>query len=177
MQIKASVSFNQYLRLLFGLAYRKPIMILLLSIALLLVMWIVTFNFHLLLLPAPVYYQYLTLSLILFIQPLVIYITIRRNYFSSNHLKEKLAIEFTNDEIKIRGDSFYTTLIWMKTYKVVELEKWYLIYQNTLSAILIPKKSFEVGQEQEFKAMLKSIKGIKLHLANKTITLKEKDIV
>ena len=164
MKVKVRVTFKEYVRLLYGLTYRKPIMIFLLCVAGAMVMWIIGFYGNILPVPKPAYYQYLTLILIAVIQPLVIYNTIRRNYYSSNPLKEKLEIEFTDEEIKMQGDSFYMELTWRKTYKVVELKHWFLIYQNNLSAIIIPKKSFKVREVKELKVLLQSIKGIDLHL-------------
>jgi len=47
---------------------------------------------------------------------------------------------------------------------VVELKKWFLVYQNNLSAIIIPKKSFLPNQVEEFKQLLTSIPGLSLSL-------------
>lgn len=164
MTIKTKISFKQYVKLLYGLTYKKPIMIVILCVAFAMMTWITAYYLNFLPVPKPTYYQYLTLILITAVQPLVIFWTVKRNYESSSHLKEKLEIEFTDKEIKITGDSFYTELTWAKTYKVVELKDWFMIYQNTLSAILIPKKSFLLNQNEEFKQMLISNPAIDLHL-------------
>jgi hypothetical protein len=87
MKLKAKVTIKQYLKLLFSLAYSKPVMIFLICFALLLVLWITLFHLDILNLPEPVIYQYITLLLIAVIQPTVILTTIIRNYYSSNHLR------------------------------------------------------------------------------------------
>ncbi|GEN75300.1 hypothetical protein [Chryseobacterium hagamense] len=132
MKLKVKVTIRQYLSILFSLAYTKPLMILLVSFASLLVLWIALYHLEILNLPEPVIYQYITLLLIAVIQPMVIFITIIRNYYSSNHLRETLDMDLAEDEIRIRagGESFYMEILWPKIYKIVEKKQWFLIYQN-----------------------------------------------
>ena len=161
MTVVTKVSFKEYVILLYRLTYKKPVMKLLLFVAAVMVVWIVGYYSKILPVPKPAIYQYITFFLITIVQPLVIYNTIRQNYRSSSHLKEQLKIEFTQTEIKMHGDSFYTVLEWAKIYKVQELKDWILIYQNSLSAIIIPKRSL-TGKLREFKHLLQSIPGLKL---------------
>jgi hypothetical protein len=133
-------------------------------VALAMLTWIIGYYSNILPLPEPTFYQYTTLFLITIAQPLVIYSTIWKNYHSSSHLKEPTEIELTPKEIKITGESFYTVLLWPKIYKVVELKNWFLIYQNNLSAVIIPKKSFLTGEIEKFRQMLRSIPGLDIQL-------------
>jgi hypothetical protein len=161
MKLKAKVTIRQYLKILFSLTYSKPIMIFLVCFALLLVLWISFYHFNILNLPEPVIYQYIALLLIAVIQPTVIFTTIIRNYYSSNHLRETLDMHLAEDKIKIRGESFYMEILWSKIYKVVEKKNWFLIYQNNLSAILIPKKNLSTEQIKQIQEILGSVKTIK----------------
>lgn len=161
MKLKAKVTIRQYLKLLFSLAYSKPVMIFLICFALLLVLWITLFHLGILNLPEPVIYQYITLLLIAVIQPTVILTTIIRNYYSSNHLRETLDIDLSDDKIKIKGESFYMEILWTKIYKLAEKKNWFLIYQNNLSAILIPKKDLSTHQIKQIQEILGSVKTIK----------------
>jgi hypothetical protein len=136
-------------------------MIFLVCFALLLVLWIALYHLDILNLPEPVIYQYITLLLIAVIQPTVIFTTIIRNYYSSNHLRETLDMDLTKYEIKIRGESFYMEILWSKIYKIVEKENWFLIYQNNLSAILIPKKDLSPEQIKQVQEILGSVKTVK----------------
>ncbi len=135
-----------------------------LSVALAMIVWIVGYYGHLLPFPKPTIFQYTTLTLITVVQPLAIFMTIRKNYLSSNHIKEKVKIEFTNTAIKMTGDSFYTELAWAKLYKVQEIKNWFLIYQNTFSAIIIPKRALNSNQSKELKHLLQSVPGLNLTL-------------
>ncbi|MES1249082.1 MAG: YcxB family protein, partial [Chitinophaga rupis] len=152
-----------YRNLLFGLAYRKPVMKILICVAAAMVVWISGYYLHYLPVPRPEIYQWITLTLITVVQPAMIWWTIKRNYDSSNHLGEKLEIEMTPEEIKIRGESFYTVIAWKKIFKIEELADWFLIYQNNLSAIIIPKKDFSSRQLQEFKSFLDKGPGVPVH--------------
>lgn len=167
MVIKSKVSFKEYLKLLYSLTYKKPVMRLIVFVAFAMLVWIVGYYTKILPLPEPTFYQYITLVLITIVQPAVIYYTIWKNYHSSYHLKEILEIEFTPKEIKISGESFYTVFTWEKTYKVQELNNWFLIYQNSLSAIIIPKKSLR-NQIKEFRQLLQETRTVPLHLKTNT---------
>jgi hypothetical protein len=166
MIIKTQITFKEYLKLLYGLAYRKPIMILLLFVDFAMIVWIGCYYLNLLALPKPTIYQFITLILISIVQPLVMFNTIWRNYKSSNHLREMIEIELINNEIKIQGESFFTALKWNKIFKIVEHRNWFLIYQNTLSAIVIPKKDFHGAELEEFLEILKGITTVPMHLKN-----------
>jgi hypothetical protein len=164
MIIKTKVSLKEYVKLMYGLAYRKPIMLFLIFVALALITWIVCYHLGVFNLPKPVIYQYITLILICVVQPIAIYITIRKNYYSSNHLRETLKMEFTQNEIKITAESFYMEVYWDKMFKIVEQANWFLIYQNNLSAIIIPKKDFHNNEIELFKEILTAVKGIPVSL-------------
>jgi hypothetical protein len=164
MTKKIHVSFKEYRNLLFGLAYKKPVMKILLCVDLLSILWILAYYSRLLPVPKPLIYQYITVMLITLVQPGVIYWTIKRNYESSNHLREPLEIKITPTEIKIKGDSFYTEIAWDKVFKIDEQVNWFLVYQNTLSAIIIPKKGFHNAELLKFRNILKTIKKVPVHL-------------
>jgi hypothetical protein len=164
MIIKTKISFPQYRNLLFGIMYKKPMMKLILGVALAMLVWILGYYLHILPLPKPEIYQFITLFLIVVVQPSIIFWTIRRNYYSSNHLREPLEIEITKTEINMQGRSFFTKIAWKNIFKVQEQTNWYLVYQNNLSAIIIPKTAFHKDQEEEFRNILEHLPKIPVHL-------------
>ncbi len=166
MTIKTKISFKEYRNLLFGLAYRKPMMRVILAVAAAMITWILGYYLNFLPVPKPEIYQYITLTLITVVQPTVIYWTIKRNYDSSNHLREPLEIELTPRDIKMKGESFQTKIAWEKIFKIDEQTNWFLIYLNNLSAIIIPKKDFHGTQEEEFRRILATIQDVPIHLKN-----------
>jgi len=166
MIIKTKVSFKEYVKLMYGLAYKKPIMIFLIFVALAVIFWIAFYYLGIFNLPKPIIYQYITLGLICVVQPIAIYLTIRKNYYSSNNLRETLKMEFTLEEIKITAESFYMEVYWNKVFKIVEQANWFLVYHNSLSAIIIPKKAFHANQIEAFKQILRQIKKVPVSLKN-----------
>ncbi len=160
MKIITRISLNEYLKILFGLAYRKPIMLFLLGFSLFVILWIILYFLNIFNLPRPLFYQYLAIGLILLVQPLVILLTIRRNYFSSNHLRESLEMEVSKEDFKIKGESFYLELIWDKVFKIVEHSQCFLIYQNNLSAVIILKKDLNPDEMIEIRNIFSQFSGI-----------------
>ncbi|MBS1743669.1 MAG: hypothetical protein JST81_11600 [Bacteroidetes bacterium] len=140
MKIKTKITFKEYRNLLFGLTYKKGIMKFILFVAALMMCWILGYYLHFLPLPKPEIYQYITLLLILIVQPVTIFLTIKRNYYSSNHLKEQLELELTKNELKMFGESFYTEIKWDKFFKIVEQKSWFLMYQNNRLRLLFLKR-------------------------------------
>lgn len=80
MTIKTKVNFKEYLKLLYTLAYEKTVLRLLVGVAMLILLWIIFYYLNIFSLPKPLIYQYVTLVLITLVQPISIYVTIRRNY-------------------------------------------------------------------------------------------------
>lgn len=164
MIIKTKVSFKEYIKLLYSLAYERAMMKLLVGVAMIILLWIIFYHLNIFSLPKPIIYQYITLFLITIVQPIIIYTTIRRNYYSSNHLREALEMEISEEEIKINGESYYMEVKWDKMFKIVEKPNWFLMYQNNLSAIIIPKKDMSESNIIDFRKILKNLINVPVEL-------------
>lgn len=164
MTIKTKVHFKEYVKLIYALAYEKTILRLLLGVAGLILLWIIFYYLNIFDLPKPLIYQYVTLVLITIVQPIGIYLTIRRNYKSSNQLCEALEIETTPKDIRIKGESYYMEVDWEKLFRIVEKPNWFLLYQNNLSAIIISKKDMDESDITDFRKILKNINDVPLEL-------------
>jgi len=164
MTIKTKISFKEYRRLLFSLVYKKPIMKIIVGVGIAMIIWILGYYLNLIPVPKPEIYQYITLILIMIVQPTVIYWTIKRNYESSNHLGEQLEIHLTETEINIQGESFYTKIASDKIFKVDEEPCHFLFYQNTLSAIIISKKVLDCTESKELRRIISAIPNVPKHL-------------
>ena len=164
MKIKTKVTFKEYVKLLYSLVYERLIMKFLICVAIVILLWIIFYYLNFFNLPKPIIYQYITLILIVVVQPIVIYITIYRNYNSNNHLRETLEMEITPKEIKIEGESFYLEIKWHKMFKIVEKPNWFLIYQNNLSAIIIPKKDLRADDINKFREIFKDMVNVPVEL-------------
>ncbi|RZK05283.1 MAG: YcxB family protein [Flavobacterium sp.] len=53
-------------------------------------------------------------------------------YASDQRLKETTQYEFSEKDIKLKGESFETTFDWNNLYKIKLLKGWLFLYQNKL---------------------------------------------
>jgi hypothetical protein len=89
------------------------------------------------------------------ILPFSIYRSAKKNYPLLGRLQEKIIFEFTEEKIIETGETFNQEMDWSEIYKVLELNAWILVYQNTGSAIILPKTSFGKNLN-EFKDLIRS---------------------
>jgi hypothetical protein len=160
MTIETKLDFKRYLKLMYTLTYLKPIMIFLTLIGIIMfifsILHFLKFNIHV---DGPPFFQLFFGFLVIAILPFSIYRNARKNFSSHGRLQEKIIYEFTDEKIKVTGETFKSEMDWTGTHKIVELKEWILIYQNRLIANIIPKDSF--GEDLvEFKILAKG-KGIK----------------
>lgn len=126
--------------------------------------WIIGYHVGLSFLPKPKYFRYTALLFIRIVQPLSIVITTRKTYKTSGHLQEQVEREFTPEHIRLGGTPYFTELTWANVHKVVELPNWFVIHHNSLTAILLPKRSLQTSQEEEFERLMRSIPARELDL-------------
>jgi hypothetical protein len=166
MTFSTHITLRQYVKLMFLLAYRKPVLILLVIFDVLMMLWVITFYTGLLRLPEPEYPQYMAIVLISVVQPVVIYITIRKNYLSSTRLSGKVELTITQEKVSMRGHMFCSEFSWHKAYKLVETKNWFLIYENTLAAVLIPKQDLTHAQQDQFRNLVRTVPDLERQLSD-----------
>lgn len=164
MKLKTKITFKEYVKLLYSLAYHRLILKLLVGVGAAMLLWIIFYYLGIFNLPKPVIYQYITLAFILVVQPIVLYTTFHSIYYSSYHLRETVEIEITKTKLTMDGESFYLETKWDKIFKVVEKENWFLIYQNKLSAIIIPKKKISKSDIIELREIFEELKKVPVEL-------------
>ncbi len=163
MIIETKLDFKRYLKLMYTLTYRKPIMIFLMIVGLTMfissIYYFLGFNVPV---DSPPYFQIVFGFFIIAILPFSIYWSAKKNFSSHGRLQERIIYEFTDEKIKITGETFSNELDWTKTYKIAELKDWILIYQNRQIANILPKESF--GEKiSDFKILVKN-KNVKAKL-------------
>jgi hypothetical protein len=163
MTVESKLDFNRYLSLMYLLTYRRAIIISLTTCGCISligsILYIHKYNVSDYTLP----FLYLAFGLfIIVIFPAVIYWNARRNFFSHSRLQEKIMYEFSDQKIKIIGETFNSEMDWTKTYKILELKRWILIYHNRIIANIIPKESFGTNLN-DFRNLVMS-KSIKFKL-------------
>ena len=115
--------------------------------------------------------QDLLQSIPLWFAILILFIAIRsffsvRFAFNSNkNIQESITYIFTDDKIRMVGETFDEDVVWSSIYKVKENKDWFLIYQSAQVMNMVPKKFFPKEQISELRNMIKA-NNIKAKLRN-----------
>lgn len=163
MTIETKLDQKEYTRLMYVVTYRKPIMIFITIIGITMILSSIAYLIgYKDLFTEPPYVLSAIGFIFVFLFPFSIYMNAKRNFSSYGKLQEKIIYEFTNEKIKVIGESFNSEMTWEKTFKITELKNWILIYQNKQVFFVIEKESFGTNLP-EFKSIVMS-KNIKSKL-------------
>lgn len=156
MIIETEIDSRMYMNFMFTMSYRKPATFIPTIIGALLILTSVLYfagfktPFN-----EPPHLQLVIGFFIVAILPFSIYRSAKKNYPFLGRLQEKIIFEFTDEKIIETGETFSEEMDWSEINKVLELKAWMLIYQNTGSAIILPKASFGKNLN-EFKDLIRS---------------------
>lgn len=93
---------------------------------------------------------------------LILFIAIRsffsvRFAFNSNkNIQESITYIFTDNKIRMVGETFDEDVTWSSVYKIKENKDWFLIYQSAKVMNMVPKKFFTKEQISELRNMIKA---------------------
>lgn len=102
---------------------------------------------------------------------LILFIAIRsffsvRFAFNSNkNIQESITYIFTDNKIRMVGQTFDEDVPWSSIYKIKENKDWFLMYQSAKVMNMVPKKFFTKDQVSELRNMIKT-NNIKAKLRN-----------
>lgn len=91
---------------------------------------------------------------------LILFIVIRsffsvRFAFNSNkNIQESILYTFTEDKIRILGETFDEDITWSSVYKVKEKRDWFLMYQSARVMNMVPKKFFTKNQISDLRTII-----------------------
>lgn len=163
MIIKTKIEYEDYRKLLFTLTYKKVSTIVITIVGTFFILFqllayflISTYEIDL----APL----LVGCGMVLLFPIAIIVSSKRNFYSNQLLQEEMEYEFTEEQMKIKGESFSSEVQWNKTNRIIEIKDWFLIFQSKISANLIPKKNLSEKEINEIKTIFSKQKGIKLKL-------------
>lgn len=75
-------------------------------------------------------------------------------------MQEALEMEISQKEIKITGKSYYMEVKLENLFKIVEKAKWFLMYQNNLSAIIVSKKDMNSSDLKTIRKIITEIDNV-----------------
>ena len=156
--ISTKLSFNDYLKLMFRMTYKNPILLFYSGggAILLVVVFVlyVTGNLNSNGMPIEIF---LILGLVFTLWvPFRLYRSAQKHYQSNKRIQEKLTYTFDEEKMHVSGESFEGTSDWKNVHKVSELKEYMMIYQSRATANMIPKSAFSPEQLSQFKAILKN---------------------
>lgn len=154
------LDIKSYTKLIFQLTYRRPFVIVLYAILLMMLFSNIYLKDNI--------YEYSIFPFVfsitfMILYPIAVYFNIRKNYKSNQRIQENIIYSITSEKITNEGETFSSEMDWSKIYKVLELRNWILLYQSSQTANIISKKDFTENDLKKFREIVKS-KNIKAKL-------------
>jgi hypothetical protein len=156
VKIESEINQDEYIRLLFLITYRKPpvIIISLLGIIMTLVPVLYFLKIYTAI-DSPPFIPLTSGVLITVVFPLSIYLMARRNFRIDELLRQPIRYTFTMDKIFLKGLTFDVTIGWDKIHKVKRLNKWLLLYRDRARVEFMIKNTFNDHEQNEFDRIVK----------------------
>ena len=162
MNVTVNISYREFMRLNFFLAYRKRGGIITVLVGLLFLLSSALHFVGITLIDIPIQFQLLLGLMITFLLPLTIYKNYRKSYYSNHLLQENINYEFAKDRLKLSGAAFSSEVEWNKIFKIVELKSGFLIYTSVRSSNLIPKKDMSAEDINRLRDFFKNLDDVKI---------------
>lgn len=161
MIINSKIEFKEYIKVTYRHFFKRPLTLIIL------VMFLFTLSFRFftsrnefsndsyfdLVRPIIIFF-----TLFLIVLPVFIYFT-RKRWFYNSKLKETIIYEFTDDKMKLKGETFSSEIEWRGIYKVEVEKDIVLIYHNKMVANYVSKRAFG-SNLNEFIEIIKNQKNI-----------------
>ena len=160
IEVKAKLSFEEYLRLNFSLLLRSKMVWLSIFLATMLIVMLLEkritdgqwadSEIKLGLLLSLMVFLFLVLPVLTYLRT--------KSYFEKNpSLSELTTFYFEPERIEVVTLESHTSLTWRRIYKIREFKHYLLIYQNRHIAYVVPKKSFDSNSDMQIiKEMIRT---------------------
>jgi len=96
--------------------------------------------------------------------PAIVYVRASKAYRTSKFKVEELHYEFSPEGYTLENKILSSKLSWNAVYAVAETKSWFLVFQNSRSAHILPKRDFSPEQERALKGLF-----IRLPIRNKKL--------
>ncbi len=156
LKIESKLSPDNYVGILYRIIYRKPGVILISLLGLVLII-----------LPALYFCDLISeagkspaISLVTGIVslgffPFAIYFQGKRDFYSDPVFNETVIYTFTDDRINLKGISFETSLDWKKIFRIGKLHSWFIFYSGKNQINFIVRNTFSEEQQLLFEKIVK----------------------
>lgn len=164
IKIQSKIELKDYIKLMYKLTYNRPITVFITIIGIFQLLASVLCFLGVHQIDTEPYFIFILGVFITVFLPFSIYRSSVKTFKSNKRLSEAMQYEFSDEIVKIHGDSFNTEFTWSKIYKILELKDWIIIYQDKLVANILPKKALLPEQLNELKTFMSSLTGVKVNL-------------
>jgi len=161
-KIVSKLSLNDYIRLNFRVNFSKVSFIFLFITAFLFIsiggMSVIYFH------PQPdgndidiTYYLVLAYGIFVMIYlPAEVFLRARRRFNVCQRIQEEIYYEFTEDQVKITGESFHYHFYWSKIFEIRKVDDFLLIYQEKSIANIVSLQSVDKKEYRKLKEFIHS---------------------
>ncbi|MFN7116142.1 MAG: YcxB family protein [Saprospiraceae bacterium] len=170
IEVRYQISFRDYLRLMFQLAYRRWTYLVItilgaLQIPFIIAMYIVPGAYQ----PGNLLSSFL-LIVFAFLMPLLLYFRSRNFYLSNASFRQEIKAIFNTEAIEFTGFGKRQTsrLTWDRIQKVLETRDWLVFYQTPYFFNFVPKNSFTSPRDlEQLVKIIRSKPNVKAKLKNR----------
>lgn len=156
VKIESVITRKEYIRLLFLITYRKPPVIIISMLGLMMVLLPVLYFLNLYTaIDSPPYMPLISGLLITAVFPLSIYWMARRNFRTDELLGQRIRYTFMADKIILKGSTFEANIGWDKIHKVKKLKEWILLYRDKARVEFMIRNSFNAEEQKQFDRIIK----------------------
>ncbi len=163
MIITTKLTFEEYLKLMYAVAYKNWRIRFFTFIGLLIITSSVAVLFSKQVQNFP--YSSLLMGLgLVFFTPVSLYFQLKKNYQANAALQQGVTYTFTKEGVELKGESFNSQLKWIHISKVVEQKEYFLLYPPSSTVMIVAKKELSDLEIKNFKQLLRGVNTIKLKL-------------
>lgn len=163
MTITTKLTFEEYLKVMYAIAYKNWRIRFFTFIGLLIITSSVAVLFSKQVQKFP--YSSLLMGLgLVFFTPVSLYFQLKKNYQANAALQQEATYTFTKEGVELKGKSFHSQLKWVNISKVVEQKGYFLLYQPNAIIMIVAKKELSDLEIKNFKQLLRGVNTIELKL-------------
>lgn len=156
MKVEYKISEKEFVKLNFYLLYRRPIIILMGILCLIILYFCLRYYFK--------YHQPVTemlgsiflLAYFIAFMPVIYYFRFKRSFKSNNAISQRTVSEIDENYIIDITETSKVKTTWDNVYRVEELNSWFLLYFSKTSFGFLPKRVLQKNEVEELRGIILS---------------------
>ncbi len=161
---RVDLKFSEYLKLQFRLLFRKPGFLILLVTGMIFLVFSLLFMLSGEKIDEMFFFPVFFTVIFLVFLPAGMYAGAKKNFRVHARLHEPVRYSFHEDNITVEGISYSDGIRWDNLRRVIELNEWFLFYQNRLVVYILPVRCLGNEGLEHLRDLVKSRKNLKARL-------------